>query len=83
MTPDSSSMDSLSTAKNWPIVWLWGKRLLMFQHELDPHSHHINAPRATVYRALLDARAIARWVVPSGVTLVANEQVVKVLEFGR
>lgn len=46
-------------------------------------SHHINAPRATVYRALLDARAIARWVVPSGVTLVANEQVVKVLEFGR
>jgi uncharacterized protein YndB with AHSA1/START domain len=27
---------------------------------------HINAPRAAVYRALLDANAVARWMVPSG-----------------
>lgn len=29
---------------------------------------HIRAPRAIVYRALLDARAIARWRVPAGMT---------------
>ena len=29
---------------------------------------HINAPRASVYRALLDARAIAKWKVPDGMT---------------
>jgi uncharacterized protein YndB with AHSA1/START domain len=29
---------------------------------------HINAPRANVYRALLDARAIAKWKVPDGMT---------------
>jgi uncharacterized protein YndB with AHSA1/START domain len=29
---------------------------------------HINAPRAAVYRALTDARAIARWKVPAGMT---------------
>lgn len=86
-------------------------------------SHHINAPRAIVYWALLDARAVATWMVPTGmssqvhtfdareggafrisltydaptgagkttahtdtyhgrfVKLVANEQVVEVLEF--
>ena len=86
-------------------------------------SHHINAPRAIVYRALLDAHAVATWMVPTGmssqvhafdareggafrisltydaptgagkttahtdtyhgrfVKLVANEQVVEVLEF--
>lgn len=27
---------------------------------------HINAPRAKVYRALLDSRAIAKWKVPTG-----------------
>jgi uncharacterized protein YndB with AHSA1/START domain len=27
---------------------------------------HINAPRASVYRALLDARAIEKWKVPDG-----------------
>jgi len=85
--------------------------------------HHVNAPRALVYRALLDARAVATWRVPTGMTshvhtfdpreggafrisltydaptgvgktsahtdtyhghfvkLVANEQVVEVLEF--
>jgi len=28
----------------------------------------VNAPRANVYRALLDARAVATWMVPSGMT---------------
>ncbi|MBT2422525.1 SRPBCC domain-containing protein [Streptomyces sp. ISL-22] len=31
-------------------------------------SHHVNASRAAVYRALLDADAIARWRVPDGMT---------------
>ncbi len=31
-------------------------------------SLRINAPRARVYRALLDARAIATWKVPTGMT---------------
>ena len=31
-------------------------------------NHHINAPRAIVYRALLDARAVATWMVPTGMT---------------
>ncbi len=31
-------------------------------------SRHVNAPRARVYRALVDANAIARWKVPSGMT---------------
>lgn len=29
---------------------------------------HVNAPRATVYRALLDARAVETWMVPTGMT---------------
>ena len=29
---------------------------------------HINAPRTNVYRALLDANAVARWMVPNGMT---------------
>jgi uncharacterized protein YndB with AHSA1/START domain len=29
---------------------------------------HVNAPRANVYRALLDARAVATWMVPAGMT---------------
>lgn len=29
---------------------------------------HINAPRAVVYRALLDAHAVATWMVPDGMT---------------
>ncbi len=33
------------------------------------HIHrHINAPRAAVYRALLDAGAVASWMVPNGMT---------------
>ena len=31
-------------------------------------SRHVRAPRAQVYRALLDARAVALWMVPSGMT---------------
>ena len=29
---------------------------------------HVNAPRARVYRALLDAGAVAHWMVPDGMT---------------
>ena len=29
---------------------------------------HIDAPRASVYQALLDADAVARWMVPTGMT---------------
>jgi uncharacterized protein YndB with AHSA1/START domain len=31
-------------------------------------SHRVNAPRPKVYRALLDARAVATWMVPTGMT---------------
>jgi uncharacterized protein YndB with AHSA1/START domain len=31
-------------------------------------SRHINAPRAVVYRALLDPEAVAKWMVPTGMT---------------
>jgi uncharacterized protein YndB with AHSA1/START domain len=31
-------------------------------------TRHIHAPRADVYRALLDARAVRRWMVPTGMT---------------
>jgi len=31
-------------------------------------SRHLNAPRASVYRALVDADAVARWMVPSAMT---------------
>jgi uncharacterized protein YndB with AHSA1/START domain len=31
-------------------------------------SRHVKAPRAIVYRALLDARAVATWMVPTGMT---------------
>jgi uncharacterized protein YndB with AHSA1/START domain len=31
-------------------------------------SRRVNAPRAIVYRALLDARAVATWRVPTGMT---------------
>jgi uncharacterized protein YndB with AHSA1/START domain len=29
---------------------------------------HVNAPRANVYRALLDGGAVAKWMVPTGMT---------------
>jgi uncharacterized protein YndB with AHSA1/START domain len=35
-------------------------------------SRHIKAPRADVYRALLDARAVAAWKVPSGMTSLVH-----------
>lgn len=31
-------------------------------------SRRVNAPRAIVYRALLDARAVATWMAPTGMT---------------
>ena len=31
-------------------------------------SQHVNAPRAAVYRAILDARAVQKWMVPDGMT---------------
>jgi uncharacterized protein YndB with AHSA1/START domain len=31
-------------------------------------NRHVNASRANVYRALLDARAVATWMVPIGMT---------------
>jgi uncharacterized protein YndB with AHSA1/START domain len=31
-------------------------------------TRHINAPRATVYRALLDVDAVARWMAPTGMS---------------
>jgi uncharacterized protein YndB with AHSA1/START domain len=31
-------------------------------------SRHVNAPRARVYRAFVDASAIATWMVPTGMT---------------
>jgi uncharacterized protein YndB with AHSA1/START domain len=31
-------------------------------------SRHVNAPRAKVYSALLDAHAVERWMVPTGMT---------------
>lgn len=36
-------------------------------------SRHINAPRATVYRALLDPTMIVRWKVPDGMTAQVHE----------
>ena len=36
-------------------------------------SQHINAHRAKVYRALIDANAIAKWKVPTGMTFLVHE----------
>src|ERR1700716_1136378 len=36
-------------------------------------SRHVNAPRPSVYRALLDARAVAQWMVPDGMTSHVHE----------
>ena len=36
-------------------------------------SRHVNAPRAIVYRAFLDARAVATWMVPTGMTSHVHE----------
>ncbi len=34
---------------------------------------HLNAPRAAVYRAFLDARAVATWMVPPGMISEVHE----------
>ncbi|MBT2365938.1 SRPBCC domain-containing protein [Streptomyces sp. ISL-10] len=36
-------------------------------------SRHVRAPRSAVYRALLDATAIARWRVPAGMSSHVHE----------
>ena len=36
-------------------------------------SRHVHAPRAAVYRALLDPAAVARWKVPEGMTCRVHE----------
>ncbi len=36
-------------------------------------SRHVNASRSTVYRALLDPAAIAKWRVPAGMTSQVHE----------
>ncbi len=36
-------------------------------------TRHLDAPRAAVYRALLDPDAVARWKVPEGMTCVVHE----------
>ena len=36
-------------------------------------SRHINAPRANVYRALLDPHAVAQWKVPDGMSCRVHE----------
>lgn len=34
---------------------------------------HVNAPRAAVYRALIDAHAVATWMVPDGMSSQVHE----------
>ena len=36
-------------------------------------TQHVNAPRSAVYRALLDANAVATWMVPDGMTSVVHQ----------
>jgi uncharacterized protein YndB with AHSA1/START domain len=36
-------------------------------------SRHVNAPRANVYRALIDAQAVTTWMVPIGMTSHVHE----------
>uniref|UniRef100_UPI00374E1EDB SRPBCC domain-containing protein n=2 Tax=Actinomycetes TaxID=1760 RepID=UPI00374E1EDB len=36
-------------------------------------SRHVDAPRAAVYRALLDADSVSRWRVPDGMTARVHE----------
>lgn len=36
-------------------------------------SRHVNAPREAVYRALLDAREVSKWKVPTGMTCHVHE----------
>lgn len=41
-------------------------------------SRHVNAPRAQVYAALLDSRAVATWMVPNDMTSHVHEFDVRV-----
>ena len=36
-------------------------------------NRHVDAPRAKVYRALIDAQAVAKWMVPTGMTSQVHE----------
>jgi uncharacterized protein YndB with AHSA1/START domain len=36
-------------------------------------TQHVNTPRARVYRALLDAREVAEWMVPTGMSSHVHE----------
>lgn len=36
-------------------------------------TQHVHAPRAAIYRALIDAQAVATWMVPSGMTSHVHE----------
>ncbi|MCU1219844.1 MAG: hypothetical protein JWN42_1041 [Candidatus Angelobacter sp.] len=42
--------------------------MLVFGMSSTRISRRINAPRSIVYQALLDARAVAKWMVPDGMT---------------
>jgi uncharacterized protein YndB with AHSA1/START domain len=50
--------------------------------EFDAHQSSLNAPRAIVYRALLDARAVATWMVPTGMTSHVRSTPAKVARSG-
>jgi uncharacterized protein YndB with AHSA1/START domain len=43
------------------------------QLTMNAVTHTIRAPRAAIYRALLDPRAIEAWRVPDGMTCVVHE----------
>lgn len=43
-----------------------------FEHERDPRQPPLAGPRSAVYRALLDARAVATWMVPPAMTSHVN-----------
>src|SRR5437016_349972 len=50
--------------------WAFRPGMDMYRTEV---SRHINAPRAAVYRALLDAGAVATWRVPTGMSSHVHE----------
>jgi uncharacterized protein YndB with AHSA1/START domain len=49
-------------------VLLVSQRVLPFGYDIDPYHSPYQRPRASVYRALLDADAVATWMVPTGMT---------------
>lgn len=48
-------------------------KLYHMSKNLTRVSLHVNAPRAKVYRALLDVRAVETWMVPTGMTSRVHE----------